>query len=364
MGATTRQNKKAGKKGRRAAQETGDTECTPEEARRLEDSEAEVKKLRDELALAKASVARPTAKTSRAKMTPEERRWAQSVSDSNKRYNWGMVKFCQSDDKLVKLTANVFERWDLKEFESLVGDTREAAKVQWITQNKELVRAGMNDARNYAQAGLRKLIVNRLIAKQWVPTPEQVYNCALRTEEYHTNAEYHKIFDFYADVLLFKVVGKPHWDTWIRYYKTISSAKPASDPQPGACITVGTEAFLVALYENCFDKWQMLAEMAAKGEEDPKRLDPRNKTKCIDQDGGQAKWGGWNKYGRDMCKKYGKEIKEARDQPHVKEMEEAGLQRLRVANDIEAKDKKRGSRKRKVKETAEGEESENEFDNF
>ena len=334
----------------------------------MAERDKEIEQLRAELTQVKATNTRPIAKIpsrSSGKMTDEEKMWLRSVTDATKKYCWGFIKFCQTEEMLVKLTARVFDKWKLKQFEGLVGEARETAKIHWIAQNKDYVRLAMNDIRNYAQAGLRKFIVERLTSGQWVPTPTEVLDCALRNEEFHTEPANHKIFDMYADHLLFKVVGKDHWDTWMRYYGPISSAKPANDPQADPYISVGTEAFLVACYENCYVKWECIAEQKMAGTKDPARKDPRHKTTMIDTDGGQVRWGGWNKVGRDRVKDVGKLIKAAREQPHVQEMEQACLQRMRAEHDIEERDKKRGARtrKRKVVEV-EAEESEDEFNSF
>ena len=130
-------------------------------------------------------------------------------------------------------------------------------------------------------------------------------------------------------------------------------------------ITVGTEAFLVALYQNCYAKWQHIAEENKAGRKNPDRKHEKMRTAFIDSDAGQARWGGWNKTGREYFKEVAGKIQSGRAEDHVQEMEKACLARLRDKYEIEERDKKRGSKagkKRKIEE--EEEEEDDEFDSF
>ena len=278
-------------------------------------------------------------------------KWISDVGKAVKKYLWHAVKFCNTDDKLQKLTAHVFEQWDLREYAHLDGDDREDAKVCWIAENSDLVRMGLNSARNYANSQLRSSMVARIKSGQPVPTIAEIKDCALRAKYLHDDPDKHWIFEFYWDDILFRIVGKDHWDTYVRHCSTISQAILPNYEKN--CITAGTEAFAVALYENCFDRFHLIVEQQNKRIDDKKRTDPRHKTKMIDCDGGQAKWGGWNKVGRDFCADLRKDVVKAREQEHVHEMEDACLDRIRITHDVEARDKRRGAksrRKRRVEE--------------
>ncbi len=176
-------------------------------AKKIKEKDPEIFALKS--ALAKAQAGSSDTVLKKTKMTPEEKNWYNSIATANKKFNWGKVKFCNSDSKLIALTGNIFDKWNLKEFEGLGEKERqEEAKVSWVTRNKDLVRNAMNDARNYAQSRVRDWVVDRWIAGQLVPTPEQVMGCAMRKEEYHTDPQKHQIFNLYHDELLFKVLGK------------------------------------------------------------------------------------------------------------------------------------------------------------
>ena len=115
--------------------------------------EAELARLRRELKLAKAAnQAKSIASKPKKELTPEEKKWISDIANAVKKYLWHAVRFCNTDDKLQKLTAHVFDQWDLREYAHLAGDEREDAKVCWIAENSALMRMGLNSARNYANS--------------------------------------------------------------------------------------------------------------------------------------------------------------------------------------------------------------------
>ena len=324
------------------------------------DEEVRIAALEKKLAIAEATAkAKSIATKPRAKLTAEERAWLAQVLKVVKKYVWGSVKFCNYDEKLTKLTGHVFDKWELREYEGLDEEALAEAKVQWVAQNSALVRISLNDCRNYAGSQLRSCMVNRITSDRDVPTPAEILDCATREPYLHEDDTKHWIMEFYWNDILFRIVGKDHWDTYIRHYNTISGAHIPGMDKP--CITVGTEAFAVALYQNCYDRFHLIAEQQKAGIEDKKRTDPRHKTAMIDCDGGQAKWGGWNATGREYCSELRAKIKDARDRDHVLEMEADCLRRIRTAHDIEARDQRRGaarSRKRKIPEVVEEDDEE------
>ena len=97
-------------------------------------------------------------------------------------------------------------KWDLIAKEDLVDKTdaeKTAHRLEWIGQNKDYVRQGMNEARNYAQSQLRGCIVERLNDDLPCPTPDQILMCATRDDEFLADPTNHWIMDFYVDVLIF-----------------------------------------------------------------------------------------------------------------------------------------------------------------
>jgi hypothetical protein len=294
------------------------------------------------------------APTKISKMTDEQRRWYRNICDQNKKFNWGKVKFCTSESKLTQLTGNIFDGWNLKEFRDLPEDTLQEAKAKWIAENRECVRSAMNEVRNYSQSQLRACIVDRMLKGEMVPTPDQVQLCALRDPSIKDDESMQEVFDLYHDELLFKVVGKEHWDGYIRHYQTICGA--------GDKISVGTEGYLVALHENCYVKWQCIAEQKQNNIVDKKREDPRHKTKYITSEAGQARWGGWTKEGRVAVSNLNKLINTARKSVDAKEIEEACLARVRAAHDVQDDEASSGKKKKRKRKVVEEEEEDDEFD--
>ena len=329
--------------------------------KQLQDREAENERLRQQLLVAQAQNVQPIcAGRGPHKLTAEEKKWKADVAQATKRFVWGSIKFFKDDVSLLRATGHIFDNWKLKEFEGLEGKEFVEAKKNWLLQNQGLVRVALNDLRNYAQSQLRSFVTGRLMLGQDVPTPEQVLDCACREPYLHEQADKHWIMEMYWDVLLFKVVGKEHWDSWVRHYACISTAKP-QDPRAKLFIQVTSEAFLVACYQNCYDKWLYIVEEKKKHKE-ADRKDIRFNTPFIDSDAGQAKWGGWNHAGRSYFKELCVKIKEARQRDHVPEMEKACLRRLRVLHKIEERDQKRAARSKRKRRVEVEEESEDEFD--
>ena len=153
----------------------------------------------------------------------------------------------------------------------------------------------------------------------------------------------------YHDLLLLKTLGTDYWDTANRHYKTISSATLPNQPDR-PCVPILIEAFLVALYENCWEKWIALASHKRQnpGSKIPlPRKDAGYSVPYISSDSGRQTWGGWNPEGRKRVLTVAKLIYEARKAKHVKKMEEDVLARVRKANDVEERDQKRKDKKRK-----------------
>jgi hypothetical protein len=333
--------------------------------RKLQEQALLIAQLQAQVTNGKVKALQPVSAKKKSSLSEEEKFWSRAISDANKKYNWHKVKFCNSDDKLIALTANIFDKWNLKEFKSLKGQEREDAKAQWVAENQEAVRVAMNSVRNYAQAQVRDWVVDRLLKGQVVPTPDQMRLCALRDGSISTDPEMQEAFRLYHQDLLGKVLGKEHWDSWIRNYSTISSAKEPGTPTEAneLCVVPNTEAFLVILFDNCWVKWHYVAELKKAGKKDSKRKDDRWKTKYIDANAGVAKWGGWNKAGRKAVKDLAKLIDAARKEDHVAQLEDECLQRVQANLGITVDDgEQAGKKKRKRKEAPAEVESDDEFD--
>lgn len=295
-------------------------------------------------------------------LSDEEKRWKKNVGEAVKKYLWGQVKFCNDHAKLARLTVALYSKWDLKEKADLADATdaeKEAHKMNWIGQNKDYVRQAMNECRNYAQSQLRGCIVERIHADLPVPTPEEILNCAIRDDDFLADESNHWVMDFYVDVLIFRVVGKQHWDTDVRHYNTVSSLNGDGKPR----IYISTEALLVAIYENCWTKWQYLADLKKQGKKaTTDRKDEAHNCPFIDTDTGRCEWGGWNIRGRKRVKAVAPLIKEGRDDPGNAALEQAALNRIRAQHDIVVRDARRAAGRGKKRKEPEAPVSDDEND--
>jgi hypothetical protein len=176
----------------------------------------------------------------------------------------------------------------------------------------------------------------------FVPNKIDIRNCALRDKELMTTEAGKKLFEYYHDVILFKCAGKYHWDAKIRHHATISDAINPFTKQ--SAINPGMEAFAVMSFDNGENKWKYIASRHKEGKK-PDRKDPRMICPYTSSKGGQQYWGGWTPEGWKMWKGLAGPIAEAREQEHVKEMEQDALQRIQRANNGASGDKK-GTRQR------------------
>ena len=296
---------------------------------------------------AKANIASrhaPAKSRNSSDLTSEQKRWINDVKSAVKEYAWGSVKFINDDRKLARVTGKIFDLMKPTGYDHLTGKALDEARAEWVVTNQDHVRTGLTDIRNYAQGQVRDLIVQHLKDGKQVPTPEQIKMCALRDPKM-AEEKNQWIFEMYWDELLFKVVGKEYWDSNIRHYQLISSAKRGPEEDAKPCISSGTEAFLVTIYQNAYARWVYIGEC----KRDKKELDrkhARYQVDFIDCNKGQARWGGWNDEGRKYFQDMRKQIDEALSHENARKLEEECLARLRVKHKIvidgkEAKKKKR-----------------------
>ncbi len=108
-------------------------------------------------------------------------------------------------------------------------------------------------------------------------------------------------------------------------------------------VTVGLEAILVLMFENCYDKWQYMMEEKMAGRKHDNKHE-RMETPYMDSLAGQNKYGGWNVAGKRRFKALGDKIHAAQVKKprHVKMVEEACLARLRAKQNVGGKARKGG----------------------
>jgi hypothetical protein len=178
--------------------------------KKLQEQALLIAQLKAKVTNEKVKAHQPSTPEKKSNLTDKESIWFRGISDANRKYNWNKVKFCNSDNKSIALMANIFDKWNLKEYKHLKGQAREDAKAQWVAENQEWVRMAMNNVQNYAQSQVRGWVVARLNAGQLVPTPDQIRLCALRDKSIETNEELQEVFRLYHQELITKILGKEH----------------------------------------------------------------------------------------------------------------------------------------------------------
>jgi hypothetical protein len=213
----------------------------------------------------------------------------------------------------------------------------------WIAMHKNDVRYALNEKRNYCQGELREHMVKIVAAKKedLYPDETQILQILERKglQKGPNLKQMQGFLDMHWDVLLPKVAGNTNWPPTKRHYNNLSTAetdpKITVDTKKGEekvkfmCVDHTTEAFLVAIWENCYPRWRYQALQKRKKLPVVDTHDDMKGKDYTDAKGGCQKLGGWTKLGKDRVKELAKLNKAAREEPHVKEVETAALERIR-----------------------------------
>ena len=319
------------------------------------------------------------------------------VGKTSKTSLWKVCKFLKNETKLNKAAKFVMEQMDLNEFDGLEGAALVEAQENWKASHRKYIRTAMNKQRNYVQQvsfgyqsvtlfanqdanalnpcaliavqELREFMEDEVFAKKKeaeFPNVEQMKHLVMRNklDDKTPEAErkvYEKLFDNYWNLLLPKAAGHYCWGPTKRHYCLPSfDTLDDSDPEGTSLVSASDEAFMLILWENCYDKWWYKEECKRKKEE----VDEENeamKTPFTDAKGGQKKFGGWNAEGikkyNDICSEIEKNrVDEAE---YIKAVEESALERIQKAEkvDLEGKKKKRSSKSAEIDEDEEDDEN-------
>lgn len=289
------------------------------------------------------------------------------------------VKFINSDKKLVECAYKVMDKIQPDFLHDLEGEALQRAKIAWASHNKTFVGYGLNEYRNYVQGELRAAFLRyKQIAElaAYVPDPNEIKDCALRAlvapdDERELTADEKKklhMFYFYVEVLVGKAAGYASWSTpKKKFYTRVSESVSAS-----------SEAFVVAVWENCYPKWMAQLELIQAGTyndlefkaEERELIDagkpPKYPTKFTDATIGASKWGGWLPAGRMFVRDLTAQIQEVRKMPHVEPLEEHARVCLHAKAGRPAMDAKRrrpkGKKRALTDVAADEEEDDGDFD--
>ena len=259
------------------------------------------------------------------KMTAEENHWWQVILAAVKKLGYHKIQFMNSKKRLEGFSHMICRAMQLKEFEGKEGVSLLKKTCLWVAKNKYLIRSALNECRNYSASQVRAESVSRLCMKNApMPTPEQILDCVTREPELMNTEEGRKLFDDYSNVWLGKVATHHHWDKEVRSTQTISQATK-DDGSP--CITPGMEALVYMNFTNQQHRLPNIVEAKKTGIPYKKSKDESPWTIT---DGGQMVWGGWSKGGQDEWKAVREKCRQARERPHVAQMEEESRIRLQA----------------------------------
>ena len=151
-----------------------------------------------------------------------------------------------------------------------------------------------------------------------------------------------------------KVAGHSSWGPGKRHHVLLSSAKRDSKEEEGDFyVTASDEAFVAVLWANCYKKWEHYClQKRDKPDEELDEQAEEMATPYTNAKAGQKKFGGWNEAGIRKYGEYQVQIKKNRLEQHdyVKAVEEAALERIRKAENLDQKEASRKSKKRKEPE--------------
>ena len=131
-------------------------------------------------------------------------------------------------------------------------------------------------------------------------------------------------FDFYVDTLLPCCAGTKMWHVDIRHTECVSQSQLPNSRD--LRVSPATEAMCALIYKNGRKKWIAMhiwyesnPQQPGEAKPEPPRYNPKKKEENVefkspysDPNGGQNKYGGWNKEGRRMFVQYGKLVKATR----------------------------------------------------
>jgi hypothetical protein len=286
------------------------------------------------------------------------------VADSTKEDFFKIAKFIATDTQLENATGIVLDYLDLKDFQDLEGKELERYRKVWIEAHKEIVRITMNEWRNYIQGELYKLFKlqnSKDGGLDELPTADQILNIAKRSGmKKGADANYDRNMELlvgYWDLMIPKVAGHRDWSPGKRHHLLMSFARRNNNPHESLHVTPSDEAFLVVLWENCYNRWiyedeksnwtdeqkaadaKAAAEAKAKGKAyvpDPRAVPPYTNPK-----GGVSKYGGWNKAGRKRYREVLDIIIESKKKSYLEAIEKEALALVRAKNNCDEKEAKR-----------------------
>jgi hypothetical protein len=251
----------------------------------------------------------------------------QQVTRLAKSKLWKNQKFIANEDQERSAAKFVLNLLDLEEMK----DPQEAASL--IQTYMRPIKKANFERKTYVANEMKKEFERLKKEKQKIPTVEDISKCLTRTVE---SEEEYKVFMWYWDVLLSKMLGVKEWEDSVKYYTTISAAKSA-DNTDERMVSVSDEAMVLLLWDNHLERWESNWEFTHDPANAGKKVQ-RTNGKYSRNDSGQQKWGGWLPEGYIQFNKYFGMVKEARKNKDSLEVEQKCLDMLREKKGIVGKD--------------------------
>ena len=206
----------------------------------------------------------------------------------------------------------------------------------WCETYKKTIRENLYAKRNYVASRIKDCAWKIFESGQTLPSLEMIRKCIGRKIDVENEDEM-RIFKWYWEDLLPKVVGASEWGPAVRYYNTITLYMIPNEPKKRVLITPNDEAMICVLWDNQYDKWHELWEFAKdptkKGQ---KQVNRGGKyTSC---EKGYCTYSGWDDGGIKSFNMYENEAKDGRKGPNRKLLERTTLNQLRVQRNIDQPD--------------------------
>ena len=279
---------------------------------------------------------------------------------------WKIVKFLKSSEQIFDATGVVMSNIPELQKYMLLDDEEMVKKWQgkYAEAYGDIITKALNSHRSDRQQGLRTAYIERSKLGKKLPTPAELLQIVKRKNiDPVKNPDNYDLFLWYWEVLLTKVAGGSRWGHSQKYYGRISDHAPPDDAK-NPYITVGDEAMVVLMWENCGQRFPYAVKCLKEGTKENKDA-PEYQSKYSDSTCGQDKFGGWNAAGRIRFKELKRGIAKSKKlrAEAIKEIETKALKDLQEKHKINL-DKKSGRKGRTVKDYEENSDCEVEFGDY
>jgi len=219
------------------------------------------------------------------------------VTNYTKHTLWLTVKCIQTDKDIEKCARKVWKKLNLHEGDGGTGEVPEAYFPGFVTTYGPIIKATVDDRRNYFQEQLKKA---------WRTWYDQQDPKSLPTEAellavFSRTSKNTKLIEFVWDHVMEKAIGTKHWGPNVRHYNCMYSAMQKDYPDK-LLIQPQTDAHIQLTFESNRSKWlKMWKYLEDHPDVPPAQVNWRKLDNCEDfralysvQNAGQNDKGGWS----------------------------------------------------------------------